>query len=507
MANIIISVPSPSKGALILEPANKENPPNTGKSTKILEKMVKDTADAPNNRKIAVKITNNVIQDHYWVDQNEMERIQSIIQKTAPSTAISKKPATAPISFKGVLTKAQIKVVYKTIMNLKKSSEERFKSEEEIEIEKVVTYQGCGTMREHYVKGISFTILTMDERINGSFASGNFKKLYKIKELVTPTLSSSASAATPLYALALAVASDELIRMKDNHAENADKDAKITGECEGTFLTMMHDNPNKIPNGIIPIKHKVYYVHSGGNVRVGMLLHYANGGSLKAWALSKEELEKTLTDKHTLIERLRICRDIADGLISCGERGIIHADVKPDNVLLEKYQDPKTGKIRHRAYLSDFGLAYQPTSTDVNIPKEHHGGSPQYWAPELWGHGQPKDNFGPEIDAFAFGLLAYEILIGPLCWCQGLKPWNVEKVALTKAVDNLVILRSKILTENHHLFFISALLDIDPTKRWTASYVRNFIHLTIQNLEQQLENEEGAQSVAAIATTASAASK
>jgi serine/threonine protein kinase len=88
---------------------------------------------------------------------------------------------------------------------------------------------------------------------------------------------------------------------------------------------------------------------------------------------------------------------IALGMRFIHSKGIIHADLKPSNVLVNG---------RGEALISDFGLS-RFECNDYTLTPE--GGTVNYAAPELFQEGAIPTR---QLDVYAFGLLLYEILTG-----------------------------------------------------------------------------------------------
>ena len=110
----------------------------------------------------------------------------------------------------------------------------------------------------------------------------------------------------------------------------------------------------------------------------------------------KEEITKRGTfDEETTA---RIAVPLLDALDYSHARGVIHRDIKPDNVLLD---------ARGRPYLLDFGIA----KTGDNLVKTQTGfilGSPAYLSPEQL-RGQPLDG---RTDVYSLGVTLYLMLAG-----------------------------------------------------------------------------------------------
>ncbi len=101
--------------------------------------------------------------------------------------------------------------------------------------------------------------------------------------------------------------------------------------------------------------------------------------------------------------RVRVLIRIAQALHYLHERGYIHRDVKPANILLDQQDRP---------YLVDFGFA-KHTALDIRITQPGTTvGTPVYMAPEqILGR---QDQLGPHTDVFSLGNLLYQALTGEL---------------------------------------------------------------------------------------------
>jgi hypothetical protein len=98
-------------------------------------------------------------------------------------------------------------------------------------------------------------------------------------------------------------------------------------------------------------------------------------------------------------ECARILKDVGDALDYAHSAGVIHRDVKPQNVLLDD-----SGRV----YLADFGIAKMVEASAHMTATGMITGTPQYMAPEQ-ALGKSIDK---SIDIYALGIVAYELFTG-----------------------------------------------------------------------------------------------
>lgn len=121
------------------------------------------------------------------------------------------------------------------------------------------------------------------------------------------------------------------------------------------------------------------------------------------------------TDLRTRLDRDRrlapeaavaIVADIADGLAAAHAAGVVHRDVKPENVLLDM-QGPLGPGGSHPALLTDFGVAKL-----IDSPRRTRAtkiiGTPDYLAPEIVEGLPPR----AAVDIYALATVLYELLAG-----------------------------------------------------------------------------------------------
>lgn len=117
-----------------------------------------------------------------------------------------------------------------------------------------------------------------------------------------------------------------------------------------------------------------------------------------------ESLRGTLTRQGRLATRevIRILHDVLDALAYAHARGVVHRDIKPDNILTSAMH----------ALVTDFGVAKALSAASPASGGTGTGmaiGTPAYMAPEQLAADPAMDH---RVDLYAVGLLAYELLTG-----------------------------------------------------------------------------------------------
>lgn len=132
-------------------------------------------------------------------------------------------------------------------------------------------------------------------------------------------------------------------------------------------------------------------VHDSGEDRglLYIIMEYVNGPNLRQRILGGLTLEETA----------RIITQVGGALTFAHEHGIVHRDVKPQNVLLDA-----SGWAR----LSDFGIAKVFAASDRLTLVGAGVGTPEYMSPEQC-KGGPVD---ARSDIYALGAMLYEMLTG-----------------------------------------------------------------------------------------------
>ena len=125
----------------------------------------------------------------------------------------------------------------------------------------------------------------------------------------------------------------------------------------------------------------------------------------------------------------RLLEQIAEALTVAHREGIIHRDIKPDNILLDE---------DNNAYLADFGIA-----KNINISSKEGGatvGSPAYITPEqIRG-----ESVSAHTDIYSLGLVIYELLTAEQPYADATTPEELHQRHLNTPLPLLAARRSNL---------------------------------------------------------------
>lgn len=161
------------------------------------------------------------------------------------------------------------------------------------------------------------------------------------------------------------------------YIQHSEFSKRFDGEVDS--IRRINDHPNIVP--------MIEYWR--GDEEAVLVLRWFSGGSLKARLADKGPQSIAYTGK--LLEQL------GNVLHAAHSMGVVHRDVKPENILLDE---------QGNAHLGDFGIAKR---NDANITSVGMMlGSPAYLSPEQL-LSQP---ITPRTDGYSLGVTLYEMLIG-----------------------------------------------------------------------------------------------
>jgi serine/threonine-protein kinase len=150
---------------------------------------------------------------------------------------------------------------------------------------------------------------------------------------------------------------------------------------------------------------------------------YIEGESLRARLASRGEMP--------VAEGVRVLREIASALAYAHAHGVVHRDIKPDNVLLSggaaMVTDFGVAKALSASTMSEHGGSASDSVTSLGVAL----GTPAYMAPE---QASADPNVDHRADLYAFGILAYELLTGQTPF-GGRTPQGLLAAHVTEAPD------------------------------------------------------------------------
>ncbi len=163
------------------------------------------------------------------------------------------------------------------------------------------------------------------------------------------------------------------------------------------FIARFQNEARSIANLQHPNIVTVYDVGSEGNMHF-IVMEFVEGQDLKKVIKS----QGALSIERTLHLAIQICA----GIGFAHRAGLVHADIKPQNVLLTRDDVVKITDFGIAQALSDSQQLYPPTKERQSVV----WGSPHYFAPEQAQGERPS----PASDVYAIGIVMFEMLTGRL---------------------------------------------------------------------------------------------
>lgn len=125
-----------------------------------------------------------------------------------------------------------------------------------------------------------------------------------------------------------------------------------------------------------------------------ILMPYINGPNLRVFLANEPNPSLTTVQ--------RILREMGDALAFSHRTGVVHRDVKPENILIDSGTS--------RSFLADFGIAKVFTSDQTALTLNFTNlGTPRYMAPEQWENAFRIDG---RSDQYGLGVIGWEMLTG-----------------------------------------------------------------------------------------------
>ncbi|MHC4201074.1 MAG: serine/threonine-protein kinase, partial [Planctomycetota bacterium] len=145
---------------------------------------------------------------------------------------------------------------------------------------------------------------------------------------------------------------------------------------------------------------RVYDVSSDCGLHY-LVMEYVNGESAAERLRRKDDIAES--------EAVEICLGAASGLAAAHRKGIVHRDVKPDNILVSKEGD---------VVVADLGLAKAFSDPEEGAPsmltQTHTAmGTPFFMAPEQFASAR---DVSPAADVWSLGVALYQLVTGELPW-------------------------------------------------------------------------------------------
>jgi len=197
-----------------------------------------------------------------------------------------------------------------------------------------------------------------------------------------------------------------------------------------------------------------------GHKQLFLVFEMIRGGSLYSYIRGKEGRK---LDEN---EAKRIFAQIVDAMRYCHHKGVVHRDLKLENLLLDENKNVK---------IIDFGFS---TCTQPNTKLHMFCGTPSYMPPEIV---NKRDYYGPPADIWSLGVLLYAMLSGKFPF-KGVTEKDLYRCIARGSYNSLMGVSQSARS------LISKILQVDPMKRPTCddilrdAFMTNVIKKTDANV-------------------------
>lgn len=201
-----------------------------------------------------------------------------------------------------------------------------------------------------------------------------------------------------------------------------------------------------------------------------IVMRYMAGGSLT------DQLRQgpiPFTDALVVVSR------VASALDQAHRRGIVHRDIKPDNILFDQYGN---------GFLSDFGIVQMPSHHGVSPSQSGATGTPAYMSPEQILRTGKLDG---RSDVYSLGAVLYEMLSG--AWPYSAEsPYALAVKHVSEPPPSLLAVRPELPSELDRI--ISQAMSKRPQNRYptAGAMVRDLLETTGHDIKALVDRDMSA---------------